>query len=336
MEARAHHFLVGIFVLVLGTALVGFTLWVAKVEVAENRPPYYIYFDGSVTGLKEGSPVRYRGILVGSVSDIALDPANVERVRVKVNLNADTPIKTDAVASMEMFGLTGNTYVQITGGSREAAALERRGGAIPVISSKASGLAEVFESAPHLAHQLTEIGDRLTRLISPENEQRVAATLDNLHQMSASLAASAQDVSETMGMVKSTAVHLDGLMTDMRTQADAVAGNVNGTLVQMRTTLDSVDSHAKVAMDEVVKTSAEARELAQSLRQLSDQTAGAIKENRVPVRDFTSVGLYELSLLISEMRELTVSLSRVSSQIEKGPVEFLFSGTKSEPADKPK
>jgi len=46
----------------------------------------------------------------------------------------------------------------------------------------------------------------------------------------------------------------------------------------------------------------------------------------VPVRDFTSVGLYELSLLISEMRELTVSPSRVSSQIEKGPVEFLAQG----------
>lgn len=336
MEARAHHFFVGLFVLFLGVALVGFTLWVAKVELADKRPPYNIYFDGSVTGLKEGSPVRYRGILVGTVAEIALDPANVERVRVKVTLEPGTPIKTDAVASLEMFGLTGTAYVQITGGSKDAPLIERRFDAIPEIPSKTSGLAEVFESAPHLAHQLTEIGDRLTRLISPENERRVSDSLDNLHQMSASLAGSARDVSDTMVMVKTTASHLDGLMTDLRQQSDAVVGNVNGTLTQMRTTMDSVDHHAAVAMDEVVKTSAEARELSQSLRQLSDQTAGAIKENRVPVRDFTSVGLYELSLLISEMRELTTSLSRVSSQIEKGPMEFLFTGTKPEPADKAK
>jgi len=130
-----------------------------------------------------------------------------------------------------------------------------------------------------------------------------------------------------MTLVKSTAVHLDGLMTDLHEKTDAVVGNLNHTLDQMRTTLDKVDGHADVAMTEVVKTSVEARELSQSLHQLSDQLAGMIKENRVPVRDFTSVGLYELSLLISEMRELTTSLSRVSSQIEKGPMEFLFTGS---------
>lgn len=336
MEARAHHFFVGLFVLILGAALVGFTIWVAKVEIADKRPPYHIYFAGSVTGLKEGSPVRYRGILVGTVSEIGIDPDNVERVRVRVSLDAGTPIKTDAVASLEMFGLTGSAYIQITGGSREAPLLERQGDDIPSIPSKPSGLAEVFESAPRVAHQLTDIGDRLTRLISPENEQRIAGTLDNLHQMSAVLAASARDVGETMGMVKTSATHIDSVITDFRRQSDAIVTNVNGTLGQMRATMDTLNQHATVAMSEVVKTSAEARELSQSLRQLSDQTAGAIKENRVPVRDFTSVGLYELSLLISEMRELTTSLSRVSSQIERGPMEFLFTGTKPEPREKAK
>ncbi len=327
MEARAHYFLVGIFVLGLGSALVAFTLWVAKVEMVENRPPYYIYFDGSVTGLKEGSPVRYRGILVGTVSEIRIDPENVERIRVKVSLDPGTPIKADATAALEMFGLTGNSYVQITGGSREALLIERHGDQIPEIPSRTSGLTEVVDAAPHLAHQLSEIGDRLTRLLSPENERRVTDSLANLHQMSIDLAASAHNIGETMTLVKSTAVHLDGLMTDLHEKTDAVVGNLNHTLDQMRTTLDKVDGHADVAMTEVVKTSVEARELSQSLHQLSDQLAGMIKENRVPVRDFTSVGLYELSLLISEMRELTTSLSRVSSQIEKGPMEFLFTGS---------
>ena len=335
MEARAHHFFVGLFVLVLGAALVAFTLWVAKVELGEKRPPYFIYFDGSVTGLKEGSPVRYRGILVGTVSEMSIDPANVERVRVKVALDQSTPIKTDAVASLEMFGLTGNAYIQITGGSRDAAALKRTDGEIPVIPSKPSGLSEVFETAPHLAHQLVEIGDRLTRLLSPENEKRISESLDNLHKMSADLAASAHDVGETMTLVRTTATHMDGLMGDLRQRLDTITVSVTGILSKLQTMLDSINNHTGVVMTEMVKTSAEARELSQSLRGLADQTAGAIKENRVPVRDFTSVGLYELSLLISEMRELTTSLSRVSGQIEKGPMEFLFTGSKPE-AEKPK
>ncbi len=335
MEARAHHFFVGLFVLALGAALVGFTLWVAKVELGEKRPPYYVFFDGSVTGLKEGSAVRYRGILVGTVSEIRIDPANVERVRVMVALDAATPIKTDAVASLEMSGLTGNAYVQITGGSRAADTLTRTAGEIPVIRSKASGMAEVLETAPHLAHQLMEISDRLTRLLSPENEKRVAETLDNLHKMSTDLAASAHQVGETMTLVKTTATHMDGLMGDIRARADTITGGVTGILGKLQGMLDTLNSQTGVVMAEMVKTSAEARELSQSLRGLSDQTAGAIKENRVPVRDFTSVGLYELSLLISEMRDLTTSLSRVSGQIEKGPMEFLFTGGK-QGQEKPK
>ena len=335
MEARAHHFFVGLFVLALGAALVGFTLWVAKVELGEKRPPYYIYFDGSVTGLKEGSAVRYRGILVGTVAEMRIDPENVERVRVMVALDASTTIKTDAVASLEMSGLTGNAYVQITGGSRDAATLSRHGDEIPVIHSKASGLAEVFETAPHLAHQLVEIGDRLTRLLSPENEKRIAESLENLHQMSADLAASAHDVGETMALVKTTATHMDAMMGDLRQRADTITGGVTGILGKLQGMLDTINNQTGTVMAEMVKTSAEARELSQSLRGLSDQTAAAIKENRVPVRDFTSVGLYELSLLISEMRDLTTSLSRVSGQIEKGPMEFLFTRGKPEP-DKPK
>ncbi len=335
MEARAHYFFVGLFVLVLGAALVSFTLWVAKVELGEKRPPYYIYFDGSVTGLKEGSAVRYRGILVGTVSEIRIDPTNVERVRVMVALDAATPIKTDAVASLEMSGLTGNAYVQITGGSRNAETLARHAGEIPVIHSKASGMAEVMESAPRLAHQLIEIGDRLTRLLSPETEKRLAETLENLHHMSTDLAASAHQVSDTMALVRTTATHMDGLMGDIRARADTITGGIVGILGKLQGMLDTLNSQTGSVMAEMVKTSAEARELSRSLRGLSDQTAGAIKENRVPVRDFTSVGLYELSLLISEMRDLTTSLSRVSGQIEKGPMEFLFTGSK-QGQEKPK
>ena len=35
---------------------------------------YEIYFDGSVSGLTDGSPVRYLGVDVGSVAHIRIDP----------------------------------------------------------------------------------------------------------------------------------------------------------------------------------------------------------------------------------------------------------------------
>lgn len=54
-----------------------------------------------------------------------------------------------------------------------------------------------------------------------------------------------------------------------------------------------------------------------------------IAENREPIRDFTSTGLYDFSLLIAEMRDLANSLSRVTTRIERDPADFLFGGSRS-------
>ena len=86
METRANYLLVGSFVLGLALALVLFLAWIAKIELGDGQPVYRIFFTGSVTGLKDGSPVRYRGVPVGSVTDIRIDPANVEQIEVTSDL----------------------------------------------------------------------------------------------------------------------------------------------------------------------------------------------------------------------------------------------------------
>ena len=46
---------------------VAFVLWLAKVELKDERIYYYIYFPGSVSGLQVGAPVQFRGVPVGTV-----------------------------------------------------------------------------------------------------------------------------------------------------------------------------------------------------------------------------------------------------------------------------
>src|SRR5579884_2029080 len=101
--------MVGSVVLAAALALVAFVLWLARSEFNHTTDTYYTYFYGSVTGLQGGSAVRYRGVPVGSVGNIEIDPANIERVRVTLNLNPGTPVKTDSVASLEIAGITGGS-----------------------------------------------------------------------------------------------------------------------------------------------------------------------------------------------------------------------------------
>src|SRR5687768_1403667 len=100
MERRASYLLVGGFVLVLIAAIFGFGLWLARTALDRDVDVYRVYFTGSVTGLQVGSAVRYRGVLVGTVESIRIDPTNVERVEVTVALPADLPLKSDVVAQL--------------------------------------------------------------------------------------------------------------------------------------------------------------------------------------------------------------------------------------------
>ena len=74
METRASYIAVGAFVLVLVLGLVGFVIWVGKFRTQEEFARYDILFSGSVTGLQVDGTVRYRGVSVGRIIDIAIDP----------------------------------------------------------------------------------------------------------------------------------------------------------------------------------------------------------------------------------------------------------------------
>ena len=93
METRANYLLVGTFVLALTLGLIGFVIWLAKVQFDTHFARYDIYFESSVTGLQVGGQVKYRGITVGEVTSISIDPTDVTRVLVTIEIEAETPVR---------------------------------------------------------------------------------------------------------------------------------------------------------------------------------------------------------------------------------------------------
>ncbi len=116
METRASYLLVGSFVLVFFLGLIGFAIWLAKAQFDAELTRYDIFFNGSVTGLKDGSPVRYSGVRVGEVVYIGLDRENPSRARAMIEVESITPVTIDTMASLEFEGLTGGRYILLSGG----------------------------------------------------------------------------------------------------------------------------------------------------------------------------------------------------------------------------
>ena len=201
METRASYLLVGTFSLLVMVIFAAAVIWMAGVNLQEEFTYYDIHFDGSVTGLKPGNAVRYRGVPVGVVSDIIISPSNVEQVRATIEVPKSTPIKTDTVASLEYQGITGVAYVQLSGGTRDAPLLEKQPDEDrPRIPAKASQLQELFESAPELISSITALVGRANQLLSPGNRENLTKIIENVQVFSKVLAERSQDIGETKNL----------------------------------------------------------------------------------------------------------------------------------------
>jgi len=199
METRASYLIVGLFVIAGMLGLVFAAMWITGTRTDEALALYDIYFDGNVAGLKPGNAVQYRGIPVGGVIDMRIDPENVERVLVVIEVAADAPIREDTEATLALQGITGLSYIQLTGGTQEAAALKAAPGQRrPVIKSRPSELAAIFEAAPEMLNRAIEVIAMLEKLLGPENQQRIGNILQNIENTTGALSNSSGDIDKLL------------------------------------------------------------------------------------------------------------------------------------------
>ena len=124
METRASHIAVGAFVLVLLFGALGFVVWVSHFSERVIESHFFTRFYGSVAGLDVNSNVLFGGIPVGHVTSVEVDPQDSSLARVDILVKADTPIRTDSVATLAMQGITGGVLVEISRGTKTAQRLK--------------------------------------------------------------------------------------------------------------------------------------------------------------------------------------------------------------------
>lgn len=332
METRTNYVVVGGVILVLVFGLIAFVIWVVRGDIETERDSYHVYFTGSVSGLSKVSEVRYRGVPIGSVTDIRIDPENVERVRVTIAVAGGTPIKEDSVASVEPQGITGVSFVQISGGTQESPQLKaKRGEKFPVIQSKPGQLEALFADAPELVNRIMVLVAQVSELFDEKNRQAIAGTLDNLETLTATLVDKSDQIGQFMDNASAAAVELraasseiNGLTQELRGDLDHLSQSADETLITARGALNTIGDETASLGGDVRLLVTDLRGTAASMTATSDEIRAMITENRQPLNDFSAEGLYEFARLINEMRTLVASLSRIAEQVEADPSGFLF------------
>jgi phospholipid/cholesterol/gamma-HCH transport system substrate-binding protein len=189
METKANYVAVGAFVLASIIGLVVTILWLAGAQYAQEYSYYQTFFKGPVTGLGKGTVTRFNGIEVGHVTDLKFDPNDPQSVIVTLQVQPHLNIRQNSEASIESQGLTGATYVEISGGTGNSPLLVAKPGQeYPVIRAKQSTLQQLEQSAPEVVAQLNIAAERLNDLLSDQNRKAVSHVLANLDETTTALA----------------------------------------------------------------------------------------------------------------------------------------------------
>lgn len=266
METKANYVAVGAFVLICVFGFVIALLWLAGAQYSEEFSYYRTYFTGSVTGLGDGTIIRYNGIQVGHVSKVSFDPDDPKRVIVTLQVDPTLNIPTDSEASIASEGLTGGNYVEIDGGTKEAGYFPHKTwGGYPVIKSRPSTLQQLEQSAPELVAKLNKAADKLNDLLSDKNRKAVADILQNLDGTMAAIDRHTKDIETTLANVSQASAKLDTDLADLH----GVLGNANTSLGKINHLTDDADNAVNSA--QFGQLSAQVRTLATSLTRLSDQ-----------------------------------------------------------------
>ena len=297
METKVNYVAVGVFVLILGAALVTGGLWLASGGAFQKQYDLYRAIeDESVAGLNLNAPVKYNGVDVGKVRDIQLDPANPDRVLLLFAIEHGTPIKEDTVAVLKTQGLTGIAYVELSGGGRDSPLLRPAAqGEYPVIRTKPSLAARLENVLTSVLAKLDSTSNNINALLSDENRLAFKNTLADLSAVAHTLAARRQTLDSGI--------------------ANAARTFDNGARVtaQLGPVIDRIGSSASAIekmANEAERTSASA-----------GKTVAAVGAD---VRRLTAELLPEAERLLGEISVLAGSLRRLSEKIEGSPGGLLL------------
>ncbi|MDH4944964.1 MlaD family protein [Sulfurimonas sp. C5] len=301
MNNKVNYTLVGFIVLLGLMAVLVFSYWMLKPTQEEEVQHYVIYFDESVFGLNLDAPVKFRGISVGKVSNLRINPNNSEQVEVQVTIKKSTPIKDNIVAVLTAQGITGLTYVNLTVGDNHIQEVVKIAGKdYYVIATAPSIFQNVQKSFGDVSDRLTETLYQTEKLLSDENQEEfmklISATSSVVGKLDKALDA------KTIKHFQNTMANLDIATDKVSYLVDKTAkweDNVSASLRSIKQSYLKIDS----TMTEF-KT--------------------AMKDGQFNFKEISSEVIPSFNSTLLELQESLLKFDNAIKEYERSPSDFLF------------
>jgi phospholipid/cholesterol/gamma-HCH transport system substrate-binding protein len=285
----------GVFVVALCAVIFVLVAIPLGLRLSHKEKSYFAYFAGeSMSGLEQGSAVKFHGVLVGKVSEISYDPKNLSRIRVVFKVQNNFPMKKDMYAQSWSMGITGLNYLDIMGGTNNAPELPPNS----EIPTKVSMLSTLTGKVDVIVDKVELLLNHLNALSEPDSLASIKKILNNLVTVTSDakdfFGSSGPDFKNISKTALQVIVKIDSISTDVH----GIASTLNKSLSEQQIThiITRVDSTAT------------------SLKNLSETLLLMIKQSREDV----SVSMQNLREALESANQLAKELSENPSLLLKG------------------
>lgn len=321
---KPNFFAIGLFIVVGLLILAGGLIAFGAGQIF--RPRIYIetYLDGSVQGIDVGSPVKFRGVQIGKVSQVgfsfneygsssAVDRFNYVVILMEIDKEMFpgmfkenlTPLIEKNVAQgmrarIEPLGITGMNYIEIN--------YVKDPSQFPVLSINWTPRFYYIPSAPG---QLTSILDSVNSMMADLKRLNLSNIQGGLSQLLDNLNKAVTDAD-----LEKVSQDLQALMAELKKAVtDANLQKVSTDLQKLITSFDQAVADAKVG-----ELSGEARALIAGLEK-SNADIQKVLKNLEPA---TRLNPGEIRAILSNLQETTANLENFSQSIKERPSSLLW------------
>jgi phospholipid/cholesterol/gamma-HCH transport system substrate-binding protein len=288
-----------VFLVVLGIFLVP--------KLREAGDVYYINFkNASVNGLLLGSSVRYQGVDIGKVTRIEVNRKDLNSVFVYIKIQRGFPIKVDTTAVLMLAGITGLRFIDLRGGSPDAAFLPPRG-EIPMgrgLEEKAGDIVSNIETAVN----------SFNSLLSRENLDRINSFLEKAQKSSEMIS---QVIEAKRGKLESSFDNVERASN----QFASVTENLNTISTNVSEMSKKIVASSQAAVDNIAKrfSDEEMGQVIKDFRTFVDTTSTDLKK----ISDGLLSGEADLKQAIQSLSATLDNLARFTREISEDPTSLV-------------
>ncbi len=325
MSKQANKTVIGAFIVGAITLVIAGVLIFGSGKFMTERKTYVLYFEGSVKGLNIGAPVMFRGVKVGSVTDILLrfDPEDLSiYIPVVIEIEPDrfrsintTTHKTQNINLLVERGLRGQLQLQ----SMVTGQLMINFDFKPDEPLIITGIKSDYPELPTIPSDMEKLSRTLENIPFEELINKLMHAVEGLDKV-----LNSPELIGTFASAEDALKEIRTLVKNIDNQVEPLVSNIKNTSDTARSAL--IQAEKTLALEEGVPG-----ELASGIKETLTSISGAMQQTRNTLSSVQGVVAddskltYELNNTLIELSTAARSIRFLADYLERHP-EALISG----------